>query len=383
MRFLTLVGLALALLGLTSGVMAQTPVQVGQVGIYELKWTVPPAPGPAELSRDEFSQPVLSPDAQSVFRVYSNGRIEKRATENGSLTWVQDLKVEVSSPLFFQSALGGIDTILVVDALGSLHQLAADDGRTLQSMKIGGASSCAPTPTTAGLLLVTGQDRLIMLDASLTNPTPIWSTERVASRGMTLLGESCPVVDGALVCHGRSDGKVACYDLASGALKWARRLGATAKKFAVDDVDAGPVFHSNGLYAASVSGGLYRLTPSTGDIEWQSDILNLNRLGANRLGLVALSMEGKVLGFTHSGEKRFETQLPSKRLENLLVGKQLLVVSAGETGLVLLDSASGRPLQATALNGEALSSPSARGRHLVAQDAAGYLHYFELQSSGS
>ena len=176
---------------------------------------------------------------------------------------------------------------------------------------------------------------------------------------------------------------VACYDLQSGTLAWSRRLSSTSTRLAVHDVDAGPVFHNGALYAASVSGGLFRLSPETGDIEWQQDVMNLHRLGANRFGLVALSMDGKALGFNENGERRFVTTLPSKRLAALLVGKTLALVSAGETGLVLLESERGKPIQARALGAEALSLPATVGRHLVVQDASGFLYHFELDEIGS
>ena len=200
---------------------------------------------------------------------------------------------------------------------------------------------------------------------------------------MTMLGAGCPVLAESLVCHGRSDGAVACYDVESGALSWSKRLASTSARLSVHDVDAGPVYHQGSIYAASVSGGLYRLNAGTGDIEWQNDLPNVHRLGANRFGLVALTMDGLAIGLTATGERRFVTQLPSKRLENLLVGKTLALISAGETGLVLLETERGKPVQARALGGEALSLPSTAGRHLVVQDASGFLYHFELAEVGS
>ena len=222
-----------------------------------------------------------------------------------------------------------------------------------------------------------------MMPAGLASMEPKWSTERVKARSMTLLGNSCPAISDSLACHGRSDGMAACYDLASGTLSWSRRLNSSSTRLAVHDVDAGPVFHNGGLYAASVSGGLYRLSPATGEIEWQQDIKNLHRLGANQYGLVALSMDGKAIGFNDKGERRFVTTLPSKRLAALLVGKSLALISAGETGIVLIESERGKPLQARALGAEALSLPTTVGRHLVVQDASGFLYHFELDEIGS
>ena len=363
--------------------MGQTPVQVGQSDVYSLRWALPADPGKDELSRDERSQPVLSPDAQFIFRSYSNGRIEKRLTSNGEVQWVRDLGIEVRGALAYIASFDGQNSITVVDALGTLHVLSERDGTTVNTTEIGSPSDCAPQSTSSGLLFVTGDDRLVMMPAGLASLEPKWSTERVKARSMTLLGNSCPAISDSLACHGRSDGMAACYDLASGTLSWSRRLNSTSTRLAVHDVDAGPVFHNGALYAASVSGGLYRLSPETGEIVWQQDIKNLHRLGANQYGLVALSMDGQAVGFNDKGERRFVTTLPSKRLAALLVGKSLALISAGETGIVLIESERGKPIQARALGAEALSLPATVGRHLVLQDASGFLYHFELDEIGS
>ena len=344
---------------------------------------MPADPGKDELSRDERSQPVLSPDAQFIFRSYSNGRIEKRLTSNGEVQWVRDLGIEVRGALAYIASFDGQNSITVVDALGTLHVLSERDGTTVNTTEIGSPSDCAPQSTSSGLLFVTGDDRLVMMPAGLASLEPKWSTERVKARSMTLLGNSCPAISDSLACHGRSDGMAACYDLASGTLSWSRRLNSTSTRLAVHDVDAGPVFHNGALYAASVSGGLYRLSPETGEIVWQQDIKNLHRLGANQYGLVALSMDGQAVGFNDKGERRFVTTLPSKRLAALLVGKSLALISAGETGIVLIESERGKPIQARALGAEALSLPATVGRHLVLQDASGFLYHFELDEIGS
>ena len=367
----------------TSPASAQTPVQVSQSDVYTLRWALPADPGIHELSKDQRSRPTLSPDAQFVFRAYSNGRIEKRRVSDGEVLWTRDLNIEVQSALAYLSSFEGQDWISVVDALGTLHALSAADGTTLKEVKVGGASSCEPVVTAHGLLLVAGDDRLVMLDPTLAKTEPKWSTERVSSRGMTMLGAGCPALAESLVCHGRSDGAVSCYDLKTGTLSWSRRLASTQSRLAVHDADAGPVYHQGAIYAASISGGVYRLSASTGEIEWQLDLKNIHRLGANRFGLFALSMDGMLIGLDEKGEKRFETTLPSKRLETLLVGKTLVLISAGETGLVLIEGERGKPIQARALAGEALSLPSTAGRHLVVQDASGFLYHFELSGMGS
>ena len=378
----TLAAAAVTLLGAFAAV-AQTPVQVSQSDVYTLRWAIPADPGPKELSKDQRSRPAMSPDAQAVFRSYSNGRVEKRSTATGEILWTRDLGIEVQSALSYVGSFDGQDWVAVVDSLGVLHALAANNGKTLKQVKVGGASHCVPLETKAGLLFVAGDDRLVMLQKDLSNTKPLWSTERVSSRGMTMLGASCPALTETLACHGRSDGAVACYDIETGALSWSRRLASNTARLSVHDADAGPVYHQGAIYAASVSGGLYKLNAATGEIEWQNDLANVHRLGANRFGLVALTMDGFAIGLTATGEKRFATKLPSKRLENLLVGKTLALISAGETGLVLIETERGKPVQARALGGEALSLPSTVGRHLVVQDASGFLYHFELAEVGS
>ena len=125
--------------------MGQTPVQVGQSDVYSLRWALPADPGKDELSRDERSQPVLSPDAQFIFRAYSNGRIEKRLTSNGEVQWVRDLGIEVRGALAYIASFEGQNSITVVDALGTLHVLSERDGTTVNTTELGSPSDCAPS----------------------------------------------------------------------------------------------------------------------------------------------------------------------------------------------------------------------------------------------
>ena len=216
-----------------------------------------------------------------------------------------------------------------------------------------------------------------MMPAGLASVEPKWSTERVKARSMTLLGNSCPAISPIPWPGGRSDGMAACYDLASGTLSWSRRLNSTSTRLAVHDVDAGPVFHNGALYAASVSGGLYRLSPrlekSCGS---KTSRTSIGSVPINTASWLFRWMD-KRLDSNDKGERRFVTTLPSKRLAALL-GKSLALISAGETGIVLIESERGKPIQARALGAEALSLPATVGRHLVLQDASGFLYHFEL-----
>ena len=154
MRATTLSAAVLLLLAIVPlSAVAQVQVQVGQNDIYTLRWAIPADPGPNELSKDQLARPVMSPDAQIIFRAYSNGRVEKRLTSTGEIQWVRDLNIEVRSALSYQSSFNGQDWIAVVDALGTLHALSVTDGKTIQSLKVGGSSQCAPLETTAGLTL--------------------------------------------------------------------------------------------------------------------------------------------------------------------------------------------------------------------------------------
>ena len=132
-----------------------------------------------------------------------------------------------------------------------------------------------------------------------------------------------------------------------GRLSWARRLGSKNRtRLRYEDVDAGPVFHDGSIFAGSVSGGLYRLDARQPVKSFGRSIYRtfIAAWEANRFGLVALTMDGFAYGISESGQKRFVTKLPSNRLEGLLVGKSLALISAGETGLVLLETERGKPI---------------------------------------
>ena len=135
-------------------------------------------------------------------------------------------------------------------------------------------------------------------------------------------------------------------------LSWSRRLNSSSTRLAVHDVDAGPVFQWRTLRSQCVR------------------VVSLDFPGDGRDRVAARHQESppprceptwsccaldgwKGHRLQRQGERRFVTTLPSKRLA-ASVGKSLALISAGETGIVLIESER-KPLQARALGAEALS----------------------------
>jgi outer membrane protein assembly factor BamB len=87
---------------------------------------------------------------------------------------------------------------------------------------------------------------------------------------------SAPVISGRSVCAVAFQGRVACFDLGSGNLVWARDMSSAAGL----DID------SRFLYVSDDKGAVHALDMASGASIWKQDKLSLRRLTAPVHGAV-------------------------------------------------------------------------------------------------
>jgi outer membrane protein assembly factor BamB len=209
---------------------------------------------------------------------------------DGKILWESRVSSEVLS------APQVAENIVVVRAAdGQIFGLDARDGkrkwvyqRTLPPLAI--RSHAGVVVTRGGVFAGYAGGKLVAL--SLTNGVLGWEASVAQPRGATELERiadvtSQPVVDGNNICAVAYQGRVACFEIASGNLIWAREMSSISGL----SVDA------SSLYVSDIRGAVHALDKSSGASMWKQDKLLNRRLSAPVAGgkhVAVADLEGYV-----------------------------------------------------------------------------------------
>jgi outer membrane protein assembly factor BamB len=209
----------------------------------------------------------------------------------GKEAWTTSVAGEVIAP-----AAASRKVVVVRTSDGRIFGLSAADGKRLWVFQ-------RPTPalllrSEAGVLAMGGDvvagypnGKLIALDIDDGKLT--WEVTITLPRGATELERiadvaGLPVIDGSVVCAGAFQGKVACFEIQTRNLLWARDLSSSLA-LARD---------AKHVYAIDDTGALHALDKSSGASVWKQDKLAYRRLTAPVLvdGRIVV---GDGFGFLH------------------------------------------------------------------------------------
>lgn len=200
------------------------------------------------------------------------GRVVALRAADGAAAWTTQVSGEILARPLVQ---GG--AVFARSSDGRIYKLDAKDGKTLWSY-----SRSLPTLTLreAGGLVADAEavyaghpgGRLTAL--SQINGAPLWEVNVALPRGATEMERiadvlGTPAVEGMLVCAAAYQGRIACFDRATGNPVWAREFSASRGV----DLDDRSVY---GVDAASVVQAFER---QRGVSPWKQDKLSHRRLG--------------------------------------------------------------------------------------------------------
>lgn len=185
---------------------------------------------------------------------------------SGKLLW----KAQVSSEILAAPVFGG-NLVIVRSGDNRINAFDSANGKRVWTYQ-------RPTPalslrSSVGLTVAANAayvgfpgGKLVAL--SLTNGAPIWEGTVALPKGTTELERisdvsSEPVVHGRQVCAGAYQGRVACFDLASGELLWARDISSSRGV----DLDA------RAVYVSDDRGAVLALDRDSGASLWKQDKL--------------------------------------------------------------------------------------------------------------
>ncbi|MES2771667.1 MAG: outer membrane protein assembly factor BamB [Pseudomonadota bacterium] len=243
------------------------------------------------------------------------------ASKEGALVRIDAGKVRwrIKTGQILSGGVGANESTVVLGSpKGDLLAFAADDGRLLWKRKASSEILAAPVLNRDLVIVRSGDNRLAAYDlldgsqkwlyqrsapalslrasaspiltekyvfagfpggkliaVSVQNGTPLWEGTVALPKGTTELDRvaditSQPVIDGQSICAVAFQGRVACFDLNSGNLTWARALSSVS----------GLAIDQRYVYVSDDKGALHALDKTSGASVWKQDKLFMRNLSA-------------------------------------------------------------------------------------------------------
>ncbi len=177
-----------------------------------------------------------------------------------------------------------------------------------------------------------------LVAVSLANGAAVWEGTVALPKGTTELERvaditSSPVVFGRSVCAVAFQGRVACFDLGSGNLVWARDMSSSV----------GLAIDSRYLFVSDEKGAVHALDLASGASVWKQDALSLRRLSApvlRRAHVAVADIQG-VVHFLNREDGAFAARIStdgSPVVAPMQVLGQSLLVQTSKGGLFAIEA---------------------------------------------
>jgi outer membrane protein assembly factor BamB len=281
----------------------------------------------------EFSNPVLV-DNTLVFGNQSIGLISLYPILNQQ-RWVLPLEGGVTSEL----AVGGGNAYFGAGD-GFLYSVSLDNGRVNWRYDIRNPIISRPTIANGRVFVTTSDDTVYAFDAG--TGKWLWHYRRRSSPSATIRGASSPLVDGADVLAGLSDGFLVTLSADDGQLKWERKLHNGIK---FTDVDAHPVLENDIIYQPSYDGALYALRRKSGEVVWRFDAGGSKDVAIDGARLFLPSSDGTIYALQKSSSKiLWKFELDGGTPTQLVLTDKHVIVGSSFQYLYVIDKETGKGL---------------------------------------
>jgi len=359
----TLLALVLAA-GAGSGVATRLPPP--PVRMWQVAWQkqLVAAP-PLEWQAQELGGPAVDPVSGYVIVGTRDGRLHA-FDPDGVLVWTfqADARFDAAPRI-------DRDTVYVGSNDGRLYALEIGSGK--MRWKYEAQEEVGTTPTVTGdlVLVMTLQDTLLAVDAK--TGAWKWHHRREQREGFTLRGAAPVLVVDDLAIGAYSDGTVAVLDVASGTVRWERKIAPAGDFMDVDSLRTA----SGRLYAAAYSGAVYALDVRSGQQQWELKTPTATRLALGPGVLVAVTTT-QILGISPGdGKARWTIPLEGDATADPVIVGSRAAVPNGKA-LVWVDTASGRVLRRFNPGTGVSASPAVNGRRVYVISNAGALIALDL-----
>ncbi|MEK7690474.1 MAG: PQQ-binding-like beta-propeller repeat protein, partial [Bdellovibrionota bacterium] len=281
----------------------------------------------------EYSNPILA-DQALIFGNQSQGLTSLYPGLN-QIRWVLPIEKGVYSELAVEK-----DQAYFTAGDGFLYCVNIDTGRVIWKYDLHNPVASRPT-VAGGRVFVTSSDDTVYAFDSGTGKW-LWHYRRRSSPSSTIHGASSPLVDGAEVIAGLSDGFLIALNLNDGQLKWERKIHH-GQKFT--DVDAHPVLDNGVLYVPSYDGALYALKRGSGDVLWRFDAGGAKQPQIEGDRIYLPSSDNTVYALERASAKViWKFELDGGTPTEIVATDRLLVFGSSQQYLYAIEKATGTPL---------------------------------------
>lgn len=313
-------------------------------------------------------QPAVIND--SVFAAASDGRVTRAQAATGKLLW----RTELERPLVTGVGSDG-DNVVVAGRDGSL--IALDSvGKQRWSVATGAEVNSVPLVSQGSVIVRTSDSRVSAFD--LENGKRRWTFQRQAPS--LILRQTVGIaLDGATVFVGLPGGRLVALNAQNGSVRWEAAVSQPKGSNEIEriaDVVATPMVNGRDVCAVSFQGRVGCFDAATGRGGWTRDLSSSVGLDLDPRLLVASDDKDHLHAFSRAGASVWRSDKLAWRGLSRPLTSQLAVIVGDRFGFVhALDRDDGAIIGRVATDGSAvLAGPVAAGSLAIVQTAGGSLY---------
>ncbi len=313
--------------------------------------------------------------ADSVWAAAANGEVGRYDASTGKRLW----SVRLDQPLV--GGIGTDGTLAVVAARnGSLIALDAD-GKTRWSTPVGSEVVTVPVVGDGYVVVRASDNRVSAFDAETGKRRWVYQRQNPT---LVLRQTSEPVMAGGAVIVGLPGGRLVSLSLSNGSLRWEAAVSQPRGSNEIErisDVVGRPVVEGRDVCAVSYQGRVACFDAATGRALWARDLSSSRGLDASSRQVVVASSDDVVQAYARSGGSAWRNDLYKLRGLSmpLFAGNRILIGDGN--GMVHVLAADDGAVQARVNTdgSQVLSGPVSAGGVSVAQTVDGGLFAIRLE----
>ena len=287
-----------------------------------------------KAGEDGYAQLRPGLDGDSLVVVNRQGKVQRLDQTTGKVLWQTSLKKNA-----FAGVGVGDGLALVALDTGEVVALDVTNGERKWLASIGRPVSASPVAGTGRVIVRTADGWIMGLDAL--SGKIMWRVQR-STPGLTLHGDSSPLIVGETVITGLSNGKLIANALLTGRDYWETDLsyvGGDNELERLTDADTPPVVSGSRLFAANYQGDVVAVDLNSSKVDWRATL---------------------------------STRLP------MSIGESAIFVTSDLGEIVALDIETGSQNWSQAgFQGRGVSNPVSIGSRVMIGDAAGNIHVLD------
>lgn len=300
--------------------------------------------------------------------VNRQGTLQRLDQQTGKVLWQTSLKKAV-----FAGVGVGEGLALVALDSGEVVALDADNGEKKWTAEIGRPVSATPVAG-AGRVVVRTADGLIMGLDALSGET-LWQVQR-RTPGLTLHGDSAPLIFGETVITGLSNGKLLANGLLNGRDYWETDLSFVRGDNELEllaDADTPPVVSGARLFAANYQGDVVAVDLNSSKVDWRTQLSTRLPMAVGETAMFITSDLGDVVALDIVTGSKIWSQpgFQGRGVSNPVnVGARVLIGDASGN-IHVLDAADGTLVQTRKISSGAVTALAASSNGVVAFSVRG------------